>query len=431
MEATLAGRAFHYLFARHGLKRIQPWNFREFFQVTPETLEDYLAGHQRFIEDYGEPHCLSLIQKDNAWILRRYEYDERSGPSEWLSTPGTIEAKRRQMIRFIVNNTYLSLEYNFGPRATPESTNLLGRLLAFLGLGLLASCGMPVPGKTVGMPIGASFRAADVVATLIRTEVSRIPEVPRRPENDRYNLDLVLHRGTRQDRVVRVADRLPFSAFGQSARFLGANGSLLWFQTDQERVYDLEQNRLLSPAEVGAAPRPQRPILLSQSGSTAPEYEQGLLLSPTAWMGLFTPEEAAQHTRIGLPPITASALPRAWRPRHLYRGALNSRRLASVSEPASEPYLNGYFLKSEMPLVVHYSKSFLAGGHILITRLDQEGKAIWTADTGMGDLDQVLPDPKLPAFVGRVPRIPDKVQDPLLVFLDLASGKATIHSLRF
>jgi hypothetical protein len=61
--------------------------------------------------------------------------------------------------------------------------------------------------------------------------------------------------------------------------------------------------------------------------------------------------------------------------------------------------------------------------------VDGSGRIVWSVDTGIGELQGILPDPAFPALSGEPPMIPDKVPEPRLVVLDASSGKMTTHSL--
>jgi hypothetical protein len=64
-----------------------------------------------------------------------------------------------------------------------------------------------------------------------------------------------------------------------------------------------------------------------------------------------------------------------------------------------------------------------------VTRLGTDGKTSWTADTGIGRLEQVLPDEKVIGFIGARPAIPDKVPEPILVLINISTGGITTNSL--
>lgn len=70
-----------------------------------------------------------------------------------------------------------------------------------------------------------------------------------------------------------------------------------------------------------------------------------------------------------------------------------------------------------------------SGGTLAVTRVDRGGRPTWQAETGFGELDQVLPDAKVVSLIGRRPAVPDKVSEPLLVTIDLAAGRVATRSL--
>lgn len=68
------------------------------------------------------------------------------------------------------------------------------------------------------------------------------------------------------------------------------------------------------------------------------------------------------------------------------------------------------------------------GNTIVLTRVDPAGREVWRLDTGIGELQEVLPHPQFPALIGERPRIPDQLPEPILVIAD-AAGRLTTHSL--
>jgi len=65
---------------------------------------------------------------------------------------------------------------------------------------------------------------------------------------------------------------------------------------------------------------------------------------------------------------------------------------------------------------------------LLVTPLGTDGKASWTTDTGIGRLEQVLPDEGVIAFIGTHPAVPDKLPEPILVMIRWLDNDATVAS---
>ena len=113
---------------------------------------------------------------------------------------------------------------------------------------------------------------------------------------------------------------------------------------------------------------------------------------------------------LSAPAPNADTLKPAW-----VRGEVDGPKLA-LSSPDSS-------------LLVFWRKTGVLQRMLFATRVDASGKTLWETETGIDNLQQVLPDRVAPAFIGTRPHVPDKVLEPILVILDAETGKATTHSL--
>jgi hypothetical protein len=70
-------------------------------------------------------------------------------------------------------------------------------------------------------------------------------------------------------------------------------------------------------------------------------------------------------------------------------------------------------------------------GVLLVTRVDEDGRVIWTADTGLDrfTLRQILAGDGVSAFIGARPPQPGKLSEPLLVFVAHDTGAVRVESL--
>ncbi len=66
---------------------------------------------------------------------------------------------------------------------------------------------------------------------------------------------------------------------------------------------------------------------------------------------------------------------------------------------------------------------------LMIHRVDLQGQILWQADTGITELDQILPDPRALAIVGKQAAPSGKLPKPVLVILNNESGALSSHSL--
>lgn len=255
----------------------------------------------------------------------------------------------------------------------------------------LGGCSL-VSSKLTGIPIGRSERAGGYIATLIMTEEASLPSLHRRPENDRYRIGLLLDSvdSPERRRLIPVARGLPYSEFRHGARILELEGRRLWFYTHQLAAYDLDREALVAAEEV----RHAEPRLKSLGRSSMPRFQLEALdsyLSPAASVVAGAPQGAK-----------------------VLRSAAGGA-LLRLSNP------EGF-------LITYRSDRGLKGTQ-MVARVDASGKLLWNADTGIADLDQILPDARRPAFLGRRPMEPGKVREPVLTILDAGSGAVSMRSL--
>jgi hypothetical protein len=81
-------------------------------------------------------------------------------------------------------------------------------------------------------------------------------------------------------------------------------------------------------------------------------------------------------------------------------------------------------------LMVHTVKPGLSG-RLVVSRVDMDGRLLWTTETGLDrfSVSQILPGEKAFAFVGTRPPVEGKLSEPLVVLVDNATGGLTVHSL--
>ncbi len=79
-------------------------------------------------------------------------------------------------------------------------------------------------------------------------------------------------------------------------------------------------------------------------------------------------------------------------------------------------------------LVIFHTQPYRAGA-VAAARVTAAGAIVWRTETALGRVEEALPDPDHPAFIGARPRIKGKVPEPLLVVIDRKTGEAATHSL--
>ena len=69
-------------------------------------------------------------------------------------------------------------------------------------------------------------------------------------------------------------------------------------------------------------------------------------------------------------------------------------------------------------------------GSVALARLKESEEVVWKVDTGLENLDQILPDAKVIALIGRPgPKSETDVPAQMLVFIDTKTGAVTRHRL--
>jgi hypothetical protein len=257
--------------------------------------------------------------------------------------------------------------------------------LLFVTLTLFTSgCSLVIP-ESSGAPVGASARAGQYVATLISTLEPRIPELHRNPENDRYRLSLLLHSiDGRTIRSVPIASGLRANEYMHAARMTGDDGRLLWFHAHEPMAYDHHAGRLIRQAELPKSGEPRRPFAF-----TIPPPKD--FLAPAESLGNGRKRPA------------------------ILRSAANAAPL-SLANPVSR--------------LLTYRSNKAIYGTMVLARIDADGKPLWTTDTNLQDIIQILPAPDATVIIGKQPPThPDEVRPPMLVIVDNVSGALSSHSL--
>jgi hypothetical protein len=215
-------------------------------------------------------------------------------------------------------------------------------------------------------PVSDSMIAGPYVATLIETMEFRIPELAARPENDRYKLSLVLH-----------------------------------------------------PLD-GGAPRTV-PI---KSGLRASDFIHAARIISDDGQRLFfhAHEPMAYNYSTGNLSYASSPNPR---PLSARNPTPHDLRDPAACPDCKRPAL----LKTDHTLLLHRSSRGIFGTELL-SRLSPDGKRLWTADTDLQDVTELLPTPNHTAFIGqKSPEKPDAFRPPFLVIVNNNDGAITTHPL--
>jgi hypothetical protein len=359
---------------------------------------------------------------------------------------------------------------------------------ACIALLLTEGCSLLLVPAGVGSPLGRSARTANYIATLIVAQEPYPATLNRNPKDDRFRVTLLLNPLENQDagqgagRMIPIAGGLPYPDLRQGTGVLGDDGRILWFVASGIGGFDLRTEKLVTSGDLQRA-NPSlnldnvrsydlgRGLRLNVSdgrvfeidGATlravelhgedarvrarpnpAPEeyLRSGGLLSQTEWLGVHTQAEVARDFKAGSSISSANRAEKSRSPRSIYHGRIDTTpygpRVLSMAPLAGEEYLNGALLAGSTdsaPMRLSQPDGFLMtylakpGGTLFLARVDLNGKRLWTADTGIADLDQILPDAQSIALIGKKPRIPDKVPEPVLAIVNNRSGSVSSRSL--
>jgi hypothetical protein len=322
---------------------------------------------------------------------------------------------------------------------------------AVVGVALVVALGSCLRIRTTGTPWGPSARSGETIATLMTRLEPYVPTLNRNPGNDRYGIGLLLHsaKDPAIRRFVPIASGLRASSLGL-ARITAVDGDRIWFDAPEEGAYDTRTGELLLADRIGS----NLSIVPPKRSATPADLATGdraLLLmltaggyvSPTRWLGVLSEAEIDQGFRPGFKPSAGYPLERSKEPRRLLvaeiEGVGADPRIRGLERLPGDGMLNAAFVRIARGgeilslsgggfLLVHETKPARAGT-LVVSRVDRAGKIVWTTDTGIGELREILPDPETPALIGDRPRVPDQVPEPILVVVDAGTGRLVVQSL--
>jgi hypothetical protein len=365
---------------------------------------------------------------------------------------------------------------------------LLALVLAAIALVVAFVFGTPwLRVKTTGTPIGPSVQTPGHVASLLQRIEPYIPFGHKR-KDDRYRFDVLVHSKTdaASRRVISLARHRPYSAGGARAALLGADGDVVWLQlpeisgcnlstgtvisaADLERAnpalgdlvanghYEVDGRLRVSsrdqqhwfefdPATLTAVPvaKPTRTGWKDPIPKPESFLSQGARLSPTEWIGVHSSLELTRDFKPRLSVPKEAAFEKAPVARRLHRGQLETSgartALVEMTPLSADEYVAGTLVRAARdsgPLLLTAPDSVLvvhrlgpgSNEPLAVTRVDRTGRPAWKAETGLGELDQVLPDNRILSLIGRRPAVPNQVSEPLLVTIDLTAGQVATRSL--
>jgi hypothetical protein len=267
----------------------------------------------------------------------------------------------------------------------PDSVRGLVKLppVLFLVVSILIAAMTGCTSRTTGIPVAAAARAGTYIATLIRSHDPGVVSLHPNPEDERFSLALLLQSNSDR-RVVAIASGLRYSEIANGARILADDGKLLWFQWTELSAYDYRSHKLLRRRDLPT-------VIPRNIESTFTRFSDS---QPRADRFLVKTQEfgGSQHYKAAV--ITPLRL--------------------------TEP---------EGVLLTYWTQRGLKGTFVISRIAKDSGKVLWTIETGLADVDQILPDARQLAVIGRLPMVPDKLSEPFLTLIDTRSGTSSTHTL--
>lgn len=371
---------------------------------------------------------------------------------------------------------------------SPLAIGLVIAVLVLVGAGLAAWHFVTI--KSTGVPLGPAVRTPTHILQLISTTERYLPTLHRHRGKDRFRIDLLaisLAEPARQ-KTFTLLRQQKANALTPVTKILGMDGDVAWVQALSLFAVNLKTERIVREADLRRL-NPELDLFLNAARgevtdrllAVSPDWSQayafsaetfkatavpppprgswieersgdrlenslcsGGLVTSGEWLVVLTAEDARRDFRPGftLPrDFTAGEKDQA---RQLYRGTVDKGqprpRIESCDRIAETEYRAATFLRAQPggPILrtsdpdslflLHRSGTELFAPFTL-TRLGLDGKPLWSADAGIGRLGQVLPGTESIALIGERPPVPGQVPEPILVFVNSATGEVATVSL--
>lgn len=371
---------------------------------------------------------------------------------------------------------------------SPLVLGLVVVILVLLGVGLAAWHFVSI--KSTGTPLGQAFRTQTHILQLISTTERYLPTLHRAPGKDRFRIDLLaisIADPTRQETFTLLRQQQA-NALTPVTKILGADGDTVWIQALDIFAVNLKTKRIARETDLRKA-NPELELFLASAKPdftdrfvvVSPDWSQaysfsaetlkataclppprksgldalgqdriegslcsGGLVSTSEWIAVATAADAKSDFKPGF------SLPRDFTAgekdhvRQLYYGKADTSgarpRIESSERLSETEYRAATFLRAkpggailqatnpDSLFLLHRTGQELFAPFTL-TRLASDGKSIWDTATGIGRLQQVLPGTDSVALIGERPPVPNKVPEPILVLVNIATGATSTISL--
>jgi hypothetical protein len=283
---------------------------------------------------------------------------------------------------------------------------------ALVWLGQQALTVSPVSGTPLNdsMRLDTEYPARPgVIATLIQTTDPHMLEISGRGGNTTTSLSLLLTPldGSTPRLIPVVRGVSPNST--QLSRIMGSDGHTVWFDATGLYGVRLDDYSLVTPADLREANPDLDPAWWDD--------QRGMDIV-AGKLHVMNPDRSAA---LDVDPATLKATSTKPKPP-------SSARF--MRHDVADDLAAGVQIAPGASLAFQTSAPG-AGGTVVVSRMDAQGKVLWSTNTSLArfSLKQFLPGPEVIAFIGEHPPIPDKLSEPLIVLVDVKTGKQTTHSL--
>ncbi len=296
-----------------------------------------------------------------------------------------------------------------------------------------------------GHPAGRVVRAGQHLGVVIQTRDRFLPSLKGTDERDArysYSLWLIPESGDGDILTIRLDRGV---ASGARTHNIGAqrfDNGVLWFTIADLQGIDVSSGRRVNtpaPASLVNAPISQ---LMGANEHPLDGYRARCVTLPNGqWLFIASDDEVKSDLNAGARLYDNADAAGTYKRRTLHTVTAAPGpvpRLATAARLGDREFKNGAFMRSARGggvvrftdpdgfLVVH-EQGDPVHPTVCLSRLSADGSIVWTADTGIGRLTQMLPHESLPAFVGERPR---QLTEPMLSVVSLKDGTARAKSLK-
>lgn len=359
-------------------------------------------------------------------------------------------------------------------------------LLVFAGLAAWQFVSI----KSTGTPLGQALRTETHIFQLISTTERYLPKLHRAPGSDRFRIDLLVISiaDPTRPQTFTLLRQQQANALTPMTKILGVDGDVVWIQALDLFAVNLRTERVAREADLrkanpeletflhsarpefkdrlvavspdwsyayefsgetlkaNACPPPARGNWIDEQSNGRVEWSlcSGGVIGASDWIAVATPEDAKSDFRLGMSLSREFSPGEKDRNRQLYRGTADYSEkrppIQSFAKLSEKEYRAATFLRAKPGGPIHRATNpdsvFLlhrAGTELFapytVTRLAHDGQELWSVDTGLGRLEQVLPGENIILLKGERPPVPNKASEPILVLVNAASGATNVVSL--